>query len=236
MLGSRKLWVKLMKPVEQEQYSDTEVIQKVLGGERALFEILIRRNNAVLYKTGRSYNYSHADTQDLMQETFINAYLNLVKFENRSSFKTWIVRIMLNNCFRKQQKSSFINEIKRKVEEASVPMFASDHGNTNKAIMNRELNTVIEKALLQLPLDYRLVFSMREANGLNVQETAEALNISEANVKVRLNRAKSMLRREVEKSYSSEDIFEFNIVYCDAIVNNVMAKIKAMEVLQSEKS
>jgi RNA polymerase sigma-70 factor (ECF subfamily) len=96
--------------------------------------------------------------------------------------------------------------------------------------MNRELNTVIEKALLQLPLDYRLVFSMREANGLNVQETAEALNISEANVKVRLNRAKAMLRKEVEKSYTVEEIFEFNLVYCDAIVNNVMAKISELEI------
>lgn len=213
-----------------EQYSDAEIIQRIVQGERALFEILIRRNNAALYKTGRSYNYSHADTQDLMQETFISAYLNLPRFENRSSFKTWIIKIMLNNCFRKQQKSSFRNEIQREVEEASVPMFASQYGNTNKAIMNRELNTVIEKALLQLPLDYRMVFSMREANGLNVQETAEALNITEANVKVRLNRAKAMLRKEIEKSYTVEDIFEFNLLYCDTIVNNVMAKISTLEI------
>jgi RNA polymerase sigma-70 factor (ECF subfamily) len=108
-------------------------------------------------------------------------------------------------------------------------MFASEHGNTNKVIMNRELNTVIEKALLQLPLDYRLVFSMREANGFNVHETATALNISEANVKVRLNRAKAMLRKEVEKSYSSEDIFEFNLVYCDAMVSSVMAKLAQLQ-------
>ncbi|HTH55559.1 MAG TPA: sigma-70 family RNA polymerase sigma factor [Cyclobacteriaceae bacterium] len=212
-----------------EQYSDAEVIQKILNGERALFEILIRRNNAALYKTGRSYNYSHADTQDLMQETFINAFLNLAKYEHRSSFKTWIVKIMLNNCFRKQQKFSFKNEIQTEMEEASEPMFASEHGNTNKVIMNRELNTVIEKALLQLPLDYRLVFSMREANGFNVHETATALNISEANVKVRLNRAKAMLRKEVEKSYSSEDIFEFNLVYCDAMVSSVMAKLAQLQ-------
>lgn len=223
-----------MKSVEQ--YSDAAVIQRIEKGERALFEILIRRNNAALYKTGRSYNYSHADTQDLMQETFISAYLNLPKFENRSSFKTWIVKIMLNNCFRKQQKAAFKNEIQQDVEEAAVPMFASQHGNTNKVIMNRELNTIIEKALLHLPLDYRLVFSMREASGLNVQETAETLNISEANVKVRLTRAKAMLRKEIEKSYTAEEIFEFNLVYCDAIVNNVMSKISELEIPQTNKS
>jgi RNA polymerase sigma-70 factor (ECF subfamily) len=73
---------------------------------------------------------------------------------------------------------------------------------------------------------YRLVFTLREVNGLNVAETADTLNISEANVKVRLNRAKTMLRKEVEKSYSAEDIFEFNLVYCDAMVQRVINKLK----------
>ena len=96
--------------------------------------------------------------------------------------------------------------------------------------MNRELNSVIEKALLQIPMDHRMVFTLREVNGLSVNETADALNISEANVKVRLNRAKSTLRREVEKSYSTEDIFEFNLIYCDAIVERVMNIIKNLAV------
>lgn len=89
-----------------EQYSDTEVIHRMLQGEIALFEILIRRNNPFLYKIGRSYNFNHEDTMDLVQETFIDAYTNLLKFENRSSFKSWVIKIMLNNCYRKQQKSS----------------------------------------------------------------------------------------------------------------------------------
>jgi len=99
---------------------------------------------------------------------------------------------------------------------------------TYKAVINRELNSVIENALLQIPIDYRMVFSLREVNGLNVAETADTLDISEGNVKVRLNRAKSMLRKEVEKSYSAEEIFEFNLIYCDAMVNNVMNKIKEL--------
>ncbi len=210
-----------------EQYTDTEIIQKILEGELALFEILIWRYNSFLYKTGRSYNYNHEDTQDLMQDTFIDAYTNLPKFESRSSFKTWIIRIMLNNCFKKKQKFSFKNEIANDINDKSTPMFSNNKdSDTNKIVLNRELNFVIEDALKQVPEDYRLVFSLREINGLNVKETAEALNITEANVKVRLNRAKSMLRKEVEKSYKAEDIFEFNLVYCDAMVSRVMNKIK----------
>jgi RNA polymerase sigma factor (sigma-70 family) len=210
------------------QYGDIEIIQKILEGEFALFEILIRRNNPFLYKTGRSYNYNHEDTQDLMQDTLIDAYSNLIKFENRSSFKTWLIKIMLNNCFKKQQKFSFKNEIANNISDKSLPMFHSQRNtDTGKTVTNRELNAVIENALQQVPLNYRMVFSLREMNGLNVAETAEALSISEVNVKVRLNRAKTMLRKEIEKTYSAEDIFEFNLIYCDAITNNVMKKLRS---------
>ena len=209
------------------QYDDIAIIQKILQGEFELFEILIRRNNPFLYKTGRSYNYNHQDTQDLMQDTYMDAYASLKKFENRSSFKTWLIKIMLHNCFRKHQKFSFKNEVSNGIIDKSIPMFQQQQNtDTSKTVINRELNTVIENALQQVPLDYRMVFSLREMNGLNVIETAAALNISEANVKVRLNRAKAMLRKEIEKTYTAADIFEFNLVYCDAITNTVMSKIK----------
>ncbi len=88
-----------------QHYSDIEVIQQILLGNTALFEILIRRYDPFLYKTGRGYGYNHHDTEDLMQETFINSFQSLSKFENRSSFKTWIIRIMLNKCYHKSQHS-----------------------------------------------------------------------------------------------------------------------------------
>ena len=211
-----------------EKYTDIQIIENILNGEIALFEILIRRNNPFLYKTGRAYNYNHEDTQDLMQETFIDAYKNLSKFENRATFKTWIIKIMLNHCFRKRQKFSYKNEILKEINENSIPMFTNSHSDTNKIVVNRELNHVIENALQAVPFDYRMVFSLREINGLNISETAETLEISEANVKVRLNRAKSMLRKEIEKSYTADEIFEFNLIYCDAIVDNVMKEIKKL--------
>jgi len=210
-----------------EQYTDLEIVQKIVAGEAELFEIIIRRNNPSLYKVGRSYNYNHEDTQDLMQDTYIDAFTSLSKFENRSTFKTWIIKIMLNNCYKKQQRWSSKNIITAEINEKSTPMYSNNQNtDTGKTVMNKELNYVIENALQQIPIDYRMVFSLREVNGLNVLETADALNISEANVKVRLNRAKSMLRKEVEKSYSTEDIFEFNLIYCDRMVENVMSKLK----------
>ncbi|MEP7127710.1 MAG: sigma-70 family RNA polymerase sigma factor, partial [Chitinophagales bacterium] len=199
-----------------EQYTDDEIIDKIAAGEIKLYEILIRRHNSMLYKIGRSYKFIHQDTEDLMQETFVNAYLNLSKFEKRSSFRTWIARIMLNNCYRKTQKSSYQKETvtENTMMENSSPLY-SQRSNTESIIINKELGHVVENALNKIPEDYRVVFTLRELNGLSVSETSEILNITESNVKVRLNRTKAMLRSEIEKTYSPEDIYEFNLVYCD---------------------
>jgi len=209
-----------------EQYADKEVIREIVDGKAALYEILIRRYNSLLYKIGRTYNYNHQDTEDLMQEAYISAYCNLNKFENRSSFKTWITRIMLNQCYQRRNKLSFKNEISSDdhLTEKSKLMFHHSSNNENTPV-NKELGRVLENAIQEIPEDYRIIFTLRELNGLSVAETAEALEISEGNVKVRLNRAKSMLRSEIEKMYSPQEIFEFNLIYCNGIVEKVMSKI-----------
>jgi len=212
--------------VQSEKLTESEIIQRVVNGEKPLYEIIVRRFNAYLYKVGRSYNYSHEDTQDLMQETFIDAYKHLSAFEGRSGFGTWIIRIMLNNCYRKKEKAGFKNEIMQDVSENSKPMFTHPDNDTDKRIQSRELGHIIENTLVKIPFDYRMAFSLREINGLSVSETANLLHISEANVKVRVNRAKAMLRAGIEKTYSPGELFEFNLIYCDAMVQNVMKKIR----------
>ncbi|GAB1397187.1 RNA polymerase sigma factor [Saprospiraceae bacterium] len=205
-----------------EKLTDADVISKVLNGEKAMYEIIVRRYNPYLYKIGRSYNYSHDDTQDLMQDTYIDAYKSLDKYEGRSNFKTWISRIMLNNCFRKKEKSSFKKEVMEEFNEHSTPLFAAAENKTATIVHSRELGTIIEQALDNIPLDYKMVFTLREMNQMSVAETSELLQISEANVKVRLNRAKEMLRQHIEKSYTATELYEFNLVYCNAMVDRVM--------------
>lgn len=212
-----------------EQYTDMDIIHKVINGEVELYEILIRKYNSFLYKIGRAYRYNHQDTEDLMQETYISAYGNLSKFENRSSFKTWFTRIMLNHCYQKKQKLSFKNEIITDDIQSSKSNVMFHHAmNNEKATVNKELGRILENAIHTIPEDYRLVFALRELNGLSVTETSESLAISESNVKVRLNRAKKMLRSEIEKMYSPQEIFEFNLVYCDGMAKRVMAEINEL--------
>lgn len=202
--------------------SDIEIVKKVLSGEKSLYELIVRRYNSYLYKIGRSYNYNHEDTQDLMQDTYVDAFRSLHQFEQRAHFKTWICRIMLNNCFRKKEKLSYKNEFAQDINENVMPMFTNKNNDTHHDVLSKELGSVIETALESIPLDYKMVFSLREINGMSTEETAETLDISESNVKVRLNRAKGMLRERIQKAYSPEEIFEFNLIYCDAMVERVM--------------
>ena len=208
-----------------EKFTEEEIINRMLAGEKSMYEIIVRRFNPYLYKIGRSYNFNHEDTQDLMQETFVDAYKHLLQFEGRANFKTWIIRIMLNNCYRKKHKINFNKETHQDINDNSMPMFSNANDDISKKIQNRELGHIIEEALCNIPFNYRIVFSLREITELSIAETAKLLDITEANVKIRLNRAKAMLKTEIEKTYTSKELFEFNLIYCDAIVENVMRRI-----------
>ncbi|HJW28631.1 MAG TPA: sigma-70 family RNA polymerase sigma factor [Saprospiraceae bacterium] len=214
-----------------DQWTDQEIVSRIQDGDIELYELIIRRYNPYLFKIGRSYGFNHADTEDLMQETYINAYTHLSTFEFRSALKTWLVQILLHQCYQRKHKRSIHNESPTDLLEfeTSQPMFTKPSASPEQAAANAELKSILERAVQSLPESYRLVFSLRELGGLSTEETAGTLGLSESNVKVRLNRAKAMLRQEVEKQYSPAEIYEFNLVYCDSMVERVMSRIRALE-------
>jgi RNA polymerase sigma factor (sigma-70 family) len=207
--------------------TDEEVIEKILNGELVLFEILIRRYNPVLYKIARSYGFSHQDAQDLMQDAHVAAYQKLSQFEHRASYKTWISKIIIHQCLYKLKYGYYKNEVPTVSPTTSdtQPLHMKASVQPDQHTVNKELGIILEKSLESLPISYRTVFVLREIEGFSVKETAEILNISSINVKVRLNRAKSLMQKEVERFYSGADIYSFNLIYCDAVVQNVFARI-----------
>ena len=205
--------------------SESEIISRILAGEKALFEVLIRRYNDPLYKIARSYGYGHDESMDLLQESHISAYEGLGGFEGRSSYKTWIAKIMVRKCLYRFRYGAGRYEQRASVDENSKPLFAMKEDQTERRMLNRELAHVLEKSLEQLPVHYRTVFIMREVEGFSVAETAELLNLTPVNVKVRLSRARLLLQKEVEKFYSRSQLYDFNLIYCDRIVNYVFSKI-----------
>ena len=125
-------------PVQSEK--DEDIINLILSGQTNYFETLIRRYNPALYKVGRAYGFLHHDTEDLMQDTFINAYNNLSGFEKRSSFRTWLTKIMINNCYNKKKKSESRQEtLTDNTFHTTTTAFFQYPVNTERSIMNKEL-------------------------------------------------------------------------------------------------
>jgi RNA polymerase sigma factor (sigma-70 family) len=209
---------------------DEVIVESVLTGNVSLFEILIRRYNPLLYKIARSHGFNHQDSEDLMQDTHVSAYQFLAQFEGRASYKTWISKIMVHKCLYKLKYGYHKNETPA---ESLGNLIQPVHMKENELqpeskMMNRELAIVLEKSLQEIPFIYRSVFVLREVEGFSTAETADLLQITETNVKVRLNRAKALLQKQVKQYYSHSDIYSFNLVYCDAIVYKVFARINAI--------
>lgn len=208
--------------------TDDELIAKIINGEKALFEILVRRHNDVLYKIARSYGFNHQDAQDLLQEAHVAAYMQLSHFAHRASYKTWLCKILIHKCLYKLHYGYAKNEVPDSpvIQEEIQPQYTSP---TERKVMNHELSKVLEESILKLALPYRTVFVLREIEGFNVAETAGLLGITDINVKVRLSRAKVMLQKLLEQIYCTADLFEFNAIYCDAVVHNVFQQINEKE-------
>ena len=188
-----------------------------------MFALLIRKYNGRLYRIGISIIKNDAQIEDLMQNTYIKAYEHLQSFEGRASFGTWLIRIMINECLAYVKKNSRYISIENNNHMERSDLNRIDDRNTPAyATLNRELGAVLESSLLDLPEKYRLVFVMREIEDMSIAETTEALGISESNVKVRLNRAKAMLRNKLNHYYKSDLVFGFHLTRCDRIATNVM--------------
>lgn len=200
--------------------SDEEIIKRVTQGEKHLYESLIRKYNLRLYRIGMSIINDDAEVEDIMQTTYLNAYSQLSNFQNKSSFNTWLTRILINESLLHKKKSIKRNQLAIASEKDD------QHNDTPlKNLMNKELKAILEKAVSNLPEKYRLVFVMREIEEMSTQETMDVLDLGESNVKIRLTRAKEMLRNELSGYYKTTQLFEFNLIRCDKVANYVMAKI-----------
>jgi len=202
-----------------EQIPEEQLVRRILAGEKRLFEYIMRSYNQRLYRIGMSILNDEQEAEDAMQTAYINAYEHLVSFAERSSFGTWLTRIMLNECLaRKKKKLKFIMDQKEH-RGNQINMITPAY-----VLGNKELSGVLETAVNQLPEKYRLVFVLREIEELSVRQTSEALSIEESNVKARLSRAKAMLRGSLQ-GFMKENVYSFHLTRCDRIVANVLASI-----------
>lgn len=207
--------------------SDSQVVARVLEGEKELFEILLRRYNQLLFRVIRSYIHSEDDVRDIMQDAYVKAYTKLVQFNNQSSFSTWLIRIAINEALQhiRKNKIKLTNYGETERLEKIFQLPDTDQMNPEKQTINTETRALVEQAVVPLPEKYRVVFMLQQVEGLSNPEIADCLKLTDSNVKVRLHRAKNLLKEELFKSTNDDSIFEFGNHRCDAVVSNVMQRI-----------
>jgi RNA polymerase sigma factor (sigma-70 family) len=200
--------------------TDEEIVAKILDGDTRLYEQLMRKYNQQLYRISMSIIGDDKEAEDIMQTAYLNAFRQLTNFKQQSSFGTWLTRILINESLLHKKR-------KQKLEKTLMEKTYDDHhgGTPLDDLINKELKVILEKAVNKLPEKYKIVFVMREVQGMSTNETMDVLDIGESNVKIRLNRAKEMLRTELNDYWKPKQLFEFNLVRCDVIVNNVMGVI-----------
>lgn len=198
-----------------EPVPDETLIARILAGEKRLFELLMRKYNQRLYRIGMSILENEAEAEDAMQTAYINAYEHLSGFERRASFGTWLTKIMLNQCYEQRRKNRRLHTTTEQTDNIAIMNTAVNE------LANKELGRTLQQAVAKLPEKYRVVFVLREIEDLSVRETSAALQIEESNVKVRLNRAKSMLRENLN-GYMKDHVYSFHLSKCDRIVNRVL--------------
>ncbi len=221
-----------MNAAQQDRFTltklpDSVVIQRVLEGEKELFEILLRRYNQRLFRVVRSYIHSEDDARDIMQDAYVKAYLKLKQFNNQSSFSTWLIRIGINEALQylRKRKRQTTNYGETESIENVFHLPGTNQMNPEKQTIKTETRALVEQAVDRLPEKYRVVFVLQQVEGLSNPEIADCLKLTDSNVKVRLHRAKNLLKEELFKTTHDTSIFEFGNYKCDAVVANVMARI-----------
>ncbi len=221
-----------MKAIQSDRLAltkltDSQVILRVIDGEKELFEILIRRYNQRLFRVMRSYVSSEDDARDIMQEAYVKSYLKLEQFNNQSSFSTWLIRIGINEALQFIRKRKRQSENYGKTESLENVFHLPDINQMNpeKQAIKSETRALVERAVDSLPEKYRVIFVLHQIEGLSNSEIAESLKLTDSNVKVRLHRAKKLLKEELFQSTHDTSIFEFGNHKCDLMVEWVMERI-----------
>jgi RNA polymerase sigma-70 factor, ECF subfamily len=220
----------LLERARNEGWTDEHVVERVLGGETALYELLMRRHNQRVYRIARAILRDDAEAEDVMQDAYVRAYQNLADFEGRAKFITWLTRIALNEALARVRRRSRFQSIDSSDPSNGDLMNSatSSRRNPEQESYDRELSGVIEKAVLALPDEYRVVFMLRDVEGMSTEEAAEYLNLTQENVKVRLHRAHAKLRKQLYAAVGATTVrcFQFHAVRCDRVVNGVFRKLE----------
>lgn len=185
---------------------ESELIDLAKSGDKKAMAQLVKNYEQTIYNFAFKICRHRDKAENITQETFFSMVKNLKQFDSKSKLSTWLYRIVANHCLmlaRKEKNRQFVsiddddslyNDEKYTIDYSRLP---------TKYTENEELKKVLDDAISKLSPDYRMIFLLRDVEGLSTEETAEASDLSISAVKSRLHRARAFLRNEITKAYES---------------------------------
>jgi RNA polymerase sigma-70 factor (ECF subfamily) len=217
-----------------ETLSDVALAARVAGNDARAIRLVTQRNNQRLFRAAWSILRNRAEAEDAVQETYMRGFAAIAGFNGLSSLSTWLTRIAINEALMRKRAAkrraaalnsnsvTVIDEYREKL------MGSSEHRSTpESAVMRAQLAKLLEGAVAQLPETYRLVFMLREIEGLSVEETAETLEILPQTVKTRFLRARRQLQQLLDPELKNAlgDAFPFAGADCESLTRRVLERL-----------
>ena len=209
----------------QPDRSDDAIVARVLAGDLASFELLMRRHNRSVFRAARAILRSDDEAEDVMQHAYVRAFEHLSEYQGRARFSTWVTRIAVYEAFKRLRQRKRLDALDESSEVDQA--MAARSPNPEQQASDQELRILTEAAIDQLPCDFRTVFVLRAVEQMSVADVAESLDIPEETVKTRYFRARMRLRKNLlhRLEGSETQTFGFHLSRCDRVVAAVMSAL-----------
>ena len=209
-----------------DRLSDDAIVERVRAGETNLFELLMRRNNRRLYRTARAIVRDDAEAEDVLQQTYVQAFARLAQWAGRGAFAAWLTGIAVNEALARVRRRARETPADPALE--LVDASRGQRGDPECEAARGEVRRVLEAAIDALPEAARVVLVLRDVEGLSTAEVAASLGLAEEAVRTRLHRARASLRWEVRDRIGEWDaLFPFFAPRCDRVVATTLLCIGA---------
>jgi RNA polymerase sigma-70 factor (ECF subfamily) len=194
---------------ENEQHPDVALVERVRAGDVSAYDTLVRKYERQLFRIAQHITQNREDAEDVMQDAFLKAYEKLDQFQGNSKFYTWLVRIAVNESLmrlRKRRTGRMVSiDEDLETDEGTVPRDLADWApDPEQNYTQSELGKILEKTIKGLPPGFKVVFELRDVQGLSTEDTAEALGLSIPAVKSRLLRARLQLRERLSRYFKKK--------------------------------
>lgn len=188
---------------------ETELVRRAKQGDKKAFSELVTSHSERVYNLALRILRNKEDAEDILQETFLTALEKFDTFDGRSAFFTWIYRIATNASLMKLRRKKIVYtefpdnpDLEKSIENTAFVDWSQD---PTANVQDKELKSILDKSINELPEIYRTVFIMRDLEYLSIKETSKILEIGEENVKIRLRRARLYLRDKLSNYFEEHD-------------------------------